>query len=350
MFLLKSIPPILLGTLLVKKVASHQRLNFAALALLVSALNVLILSFEESVFGIMVFSLVSSTAGSFTNTLITSFTSDKFNSDQIRSIFRKQIAINSGIFAFAPAAGGYLAAKFGVTMLYMMDFFSFLAAGALIMYCHRTAQKIESKLVRSESIENSAGSKYFNYIYIFSPLLVFVSLSSALDALEFPVMGLYLDPKGVGMVLSAWGIGSAIIFFAPNAWTRRISTKVLALIFVLGVTIFAALPSIEGMIVGFLLAGMSQVVINANLRSEIRDQITGSSSQLIWAKLNQYISFVNMLWFLVFAISLKYVDTMTAKWVLPVFGVLFVLVLFVWKKMNSGNEVAKDIVNARVDI
>ena len=57
-----------------------------------------------------------------------------------------------------------------------------------------------------------------------------------------------------------------------------------------------------------------------------------------------------MLWFLVFAIFLKYVDTVTAKWVLPVFGVLFVLVLFVWKKMNSGNEVAKDIVNARVDI
>lgn len=332
-FLIQALPPLILAPHIPKLVPNEKSVSVYFLINILAAINVSLLLWNDSLFSILTFSLISSCLGTFANPLMNNVVGLYTARAVVENVHKNMAAINACALSLAPVIGGFVSETFGYSPLYLLDAFSFIAAGGIIFTLG---------FGRTESKEPSSAEKSLRMVNYFSfrksptdlkePIFIFIGfliLGAVFNALEFGVFKHFsFDKDSVGLILGGWGFGNLMAMGINVQRFKILSTVFLSSAISTSFIVFCWTSQVWLAILIFVFCGFVNAALSGRIRGKIQIAIPeGVNSLSVWSSVQRYVALVNVVCYALTAVALHYFSFSVSRIFIVIAALVFLGIL-----------------------
>ncbi|MFZ4405162.1 MAG: MFS transporter [Pseudobdellovibrionaceae bacterium] len=342
-FLIQSLPPLLLSNWLASKTTESKMKNVFLISQFISIVALLFLNKYFSIYGIYSFVLINSLVQTMNNPILVSMAMKSVGQDRWQAVHTRLTSIQSSTLAIAPIFGGWFSMSFGFASLILLTaligifglVFMFFAIPPLqdsVQTTDRTQssflQKWRPLIIQDKDLKTAIG--------LWS---IFLFVGGLLNTIEFPVFEIQsLSHSKIGFMLGAWGFGNLLVFATSYKKKAPLTALQSCSLFALTLFLFIGTFSFTASLVSFFIGGFLNSYIAGILRNKISSAIPTRVRPLdVWAAVNQRMSLINIFCYGLGGYALKFISVQYLGALMLVFALLLIFALFktngsLWRK------------------
>lgn len=325
--IVQSLPMIAFSRKVAERFNTFNLIPLWCILQLISAVNVIFLSFSQSLISVFIYMLISSTAGCIASSASRAIIGTYVEKEKIASVFQKSGALTSSLIVLSPIVGAYLSSFFGLNALFLIDALSFvLAAG--ILYLNRSAipfigsnESINKVPFKIFEVIAEACRSFIDTISLNSKLkskpselfcrssqnwYCFLIIGALINGLEYSLFAKYeFSTQLVAFTLSAWGVGNLIALILPIRFLSFLDVGRLSFFYSACLALVFIISNAWSVVFCFGLAGFFCAILAGALKAQLQSSQPADVSALeIWAYLGQRTGIINIIVYLICAVLL----------------------------------------------